>query len=124
MRSSRWSSTRSGGSTWIPNIGTICVLMSAAVMQHVKSDKADKRKQTIERANSSKSEKLQEQARKNAEMEKKKAKNKNKNDTDDSSTRRERKKEGRKGRAANKRTEIEQNRIEREKNRLAKQQKR
>jgi hypothetical protein len=51
----------------------MCPEPSAAVMQHIKSDKVDKRKQTIERANSSKSEKLQEQARKNAEMEKKKA---------------------------------------------------
>jgi hypothetical protein len=52
----------------------MCPERSAAVMQNVKSDKADKRKQTIERANSSKSEKLQEQARKNVEIEKKKAK--------------------------------------------------
>jgi hypothetical protein len=37
-----------------------CPEPPAAVMQHVRSDKADKRKQTIERANSSKSEKLQE----------------------------------------------------------------
>jgi hypothetical protein len=44
---------------------------SAAVMQDFKSDKADKRKQTIERANSSKSENFQEQARKNIEMKKK-----------------------------------------------------
>jgi hypothetical protein len=49
---------------------------SAAVIQQVKSDKVDKGEQTIERANSSKSEKLKEQARKSAEMEKKKAKKK------------------------------------------------
>jgi hypothetical protein len=46
----------------------MCPESSDAVIQHVKSDKVDRRKQTIERANSSKSEKLQEQARKNAEM--------------------------------------------------------
>jgi hypothetical protein len=54
----------------------MCPKPSATVMQHIKSDKADKRKKTIERENSSKSEKLQEQARKNAEMEKRKPKNK------------------------------------------------
>jgi hypothetical protein len=49
----------------------MCPEPSATVIQYVKSDKADKRKQTIERANSSKSEKLQERARKNSETKKK-----------------------------------------------------
>jgi hypothetical protein len=43
---------------------------STAVMQRVKSNNADKWKQTIEIENSSKSKKLQEQARKNTEMKK------------------------------------------------------
>jgi hypothetical protein len=48
----------------------ICVLNqpSASVVQQVKINKADKRKQTIERANSSKSEKSQEQTREKAEI--------------------------------------------------------
>jgi hypothetical protein len=43
-------------------------------MLQVKSDKVDKRKQTIEKANSSKLKQLQEQARTHAETERKKAK--------------------------------------------------
>jgi hypothetical protein len=50
----------------------MCPKPSDAVMQQVKSDKVDKWKQTTERESSSKSEKLQEQARKNAETERKK----------------------------------------------------
>jgi hypothetical protein len=51
----------------------MCPKKIAAVVHQFKSNKVDKGKHTIERANSSKSKKLQEQAKKNVEMQKKKA---------------------------------------------------
>jgi flagellar biosynthesis GTPase FlhF len=89
-------------------------LSTSAVMQHVKSDKADnKRKQTIKRSNSSKSENLQaEQARKNAEMKKKKAEKEIKMTQIKAARDEKEQKKARPQRplSANKRTEIEQNR--------------
>jgi hypothetical protein len=96
----------------------MCPEPSAAVMQHVKSDKADKPKQTIERANSSMSEQLQEQARKSAKMEKKKAEKEIKmTQMKAAREEKEQKKATKAAVAANKRTEIKQNHIKREEKR-------